>query len=125
MGELEVLPTKVIIGPHTLILRCAKSALQHLQGAREATGYYGAESIAEGMIAIDTGLHYDKEAVTIMHECLHAILDIYRLDRFIREEKAEELLSLIAPMLISLLRDNPDLVAYWQKGERKGSLPHG
>ncbi len=56
-------------------------------------------------IQIKSGMSKSAERNTILHELIHAILQEYELD-------SEELVRIITPALLSMLRENPEFVQY-------------
>lgn len=64
------------------------------------------------VIAIEPELAPSQVCDTIIHECLHALLDGTDLDPDVEERVA----LCLAPGLLLLLESNPDLVAYITKG---------
>lgn len=63
-------------------------------------------------IALRPGMAPDREAITVVHEVLHAITEMVGLtDRFDADQE-EDIVSRLAPALLDVLRRNPQLVAY-------------
>jgi Zn-dependent peptidase ImmA (M78 family) len=56
-------------------------------------------------IQIKSGMSKSAEQNTVLHEVMHAILQEYELD-------SEELVRVVTPALLGLLKDNPALVDY-------------
>jgi len=65
---------------------------------------------ARQTLHISAGLGADIERETTLHEALHAALAQTAFRHNLESE--EELVSSLAPILLSLLRDNPDWVAW-------------
>lgn len=62
----------------------------------------------------DGTAHEDSMRATLLHELLHCCTQATRLDRYITQvDDAEEFfIGQMSPVLMSLLNDNPDVVAY-------------
>lgn len=76
---------------------------------------YGVYSEAEQSITLDAGLHFERQRETLLHESLHAMLAVGQLDALMAgsmEGFDEHLVSALAPILLSWMRDNPDVVVY-------------
>lgn len=57
------------------------------------------------------GISEDKCRETLLHEVLHAVIGTSRIPPFGHGEEVEEdFVSMLAPVLLDTLRDNPDLV---------------
>jgi len=56
-------------------------------------------------IQLKSSMSKSAERNTLLHELIHAILQEYELD-------SEELVRVLTPALLSLLRNNPTLVGY-------------
>lgn len=69
---------------------------------------------SEAMVKLDAALSPDMQIATLWHEALHGILTVSGHD-----EQPENVIIPLGYGLVSLLRDNPELVALTVKG-----LPH-
>lgn len=66
-------------------------------------------------ITIDPTIHAEYQRLTVMHEVLHPILQ--RLEAIgVGERKQEQVAEVLDGLLLSVLRDNPALVAYLMEG---------
>lgn len=63
-------------------------------------------------IEVSTRQPEDGIKATIMHEVIHAILWVYVLPDGEPEDREEKLTRALAAPLMSVLQENPDLVAY-------------
>jgi Zn-dependent peptidase ImmA (M78 family) len=93
-----------LLGQRIGILRIAN--LQHEQ--HEA---YGVFSPQEPIIWLDWGNGPERMKVTLMHEILHAALDTSH--QTVPEE--EDVVGILAPLLLDFLRNNKAVVAYLQE----------
>jgi hypothetical protein len=61
-------------------------------------------------IAVDPGKHEDYARATLLHEILHAC--IRSSDPTLDDEHEETVVAAITGPLLSMLRDNPDVLDY-------------
>lgn len=103
------LPARLKIGP--LPFQVAGD-LPALNAKRQACGdqRVGNTDTHAGLILVDPTLPPAMQADTLLHEVLHAIHSVLvlRKDR----QSAEEWIGVTATLLLGVLRDNPDLVAF-------------
>jgi hypothetical protein len=65
---------------------------------------------------LDGGLPYGVEAETLLHETLHAMWAQTNLQKRFTDKQQEAVVWALAPRLLSLLRDNPELVKWLTNG---------
>jgi hypothetical protein len=67
-------------------------------------------------IRIFIDVESDLGKVTLLHECLHVLLDdvIYSTQGLNNEDKEEAMIRLLSPRLLAFLKDNKDLVKFLQ-----------
>lgn len=60
------------------------------------------------------GVGPDVQRETILHETLHAVFYLHKLDRYLssKEDDGEEFIDALSPALLAVLRQNPALVRY-------------
>lgn len=63
-------------------------------------------------IALDKASGPERTKVTLVHECLHAMLNTSKLDEV---EDEEELVGRLAPVLLDFIRANRGAIAYLQE----------
>jgi len=63
----------------------------------------------EQKIFIDELTKLDRQRVTVMHEVLHCCTALARVSD---DSTEEHTVSALAPVIVQVLRENPDLVAY-------------
>jgi hypothetical protein len=63
-------------------------------------------------VRIDGQLGRDTERETVLHELMHGIWNLTLLDRIYTEDQEEQVIWSLAPLLLTMLRDNPALVEY-------------
>lgn len=77
-------------------------------------GAYGATDRACLKIIIRGGgiLSEDSARDTLLHEVLHAVIGVSTMELYHAEDNLEEkVVGQLAPLLLAVLRDNPELVA--------------
>lgn len=86
----------------------------HLNEDSEAVGLTGPET---QRILIDPKLGPDVERETVLHECLHGIYFQagLRLEQWSRDKIEEKIIWSMAPRILELLKDNPELTEYLLK----------
>lgn len=63
-------------------------------------------------ILLQPGQAPDYERDTVLHESIHAVIAAVGFTNWFPEDKEEELVRTLSPLILQLLRDNPRLVAY-------------
>lgn len=115
------LPAAVTVGPFRYEVSCDQAAIDRA-GQEAGANLLGQHSPRAGTIALAPDLSGDAEAETLLHEVLHALFDATGVgggdgDETLLDRDAEErLIRQCSPMLLDLLRRNPDLVAYLTAG---------
>lgn len=100
------LPKRIRFGAYTYKVRTGKNAKTQLELRDEV----GEVRILDQHILITPNQHEDQARDTLLHECLHVIaqqtvtLKIY--------DEQEDLILRWTPVLLGLLRDNPELVDF-------------
>ena len=102
---MTALPTSVIVGPHTYKVVTVPDGI--LNGA----GRVGQTCAMTGVIAIDNEQSRSQMADTVIHELVHAVLNVTDLDN----EIEERVCLALGPGLLGVLRDNPALVKWLVK----------
>lgn len=98
------LPKHVTVGPHRYRIRSTgKRTLLKLQGLMGQTDSRSNE------IHVSPQQSDDQQADTLLHEILHAAYDQTSL-RHLDAEGEEAVVSALAPILLGVLRNNPDVV---------------
>ena len=116
MARRIAMPESVLIGPHTFSLNVNSAAVdaECVRSGRTLFGYteLGAQSIFLVGAPRLVGTMLREVAV---HECLHAIFDSCGLSHGLRQNNTyseEALVQSIDTAVLSLMRDNPALVAW-------------
>lgn len=79
---------------------------------------YGVYEEAPQVITLDADLGFERVRDTFLHENIHAMLAIVGLDALLEgssEGLGEHLTSVLSPVLLSWLRDNPVAVEWLQE----------
>lgn len=92
------------VGPHVFDVRKARKLAE-----AGVVGICGEDS-QEVRYDPDIGPSVLRE--TVLHELLHAVWHQTTLDRLYTDEQEEQVLWTLAPRLLALLRDNPELVMF-------------
>lgn len=82
----------------------------HLMDGDTKIRYMGLESKTEAYIKVCSGMKPAIEAVTLLHEILHAVYDNAGAT-----EHSEETIDFIAHGIADIIRQNPLLLKYLQK----------
>lgn len=99
---MSALPERVVVGPYTYTIEADRdftdshNSWAHIQYGRQR-------------IRFDPDTRPDRLRVAIIHEVLHAIHD---LTHTAGEKWEESQVTQDAPLIVQVLRDNPELVAY-------------
>lgn len=83
--------------------------------AHKALGVYDE---LEQVIYLDRDLHHERAREVMVHEALHAMLAVTSLARIINAEAPEmdeHLVTVLAPAVLSWLRDNPGLIDWLEE----------
>jgi hypothetical protein len=99
------MPQFVMVNPHSFELK----VVPRLSTDAGVCGLCGED---DQRIAIDDDLGDTVEKETVLHELMHAIWHFTHLDKKYTDEDEEAVAWTMAPRLLALLRDNPELVAY-------------
>lgn len=98
------LPRDILIGPHLYKVRSGKKA-----AAKMDDGQLGESCSRSLTIWVHPNQHDSSVADTLLHEVLHACWDQTSL-RCLDSAQEEAAVSSLAPLLLAVLRANPDLV---------------
>lgn len=83
---------------------------RELKKYENASGFFFGD---EARIGIKDSLDIDVEREVLMHEVLHACIEVSGLDD---EEAEERVIRALAPTLVDVLQRNPKLVRYLRLG---------
>jgi len=97
--KIKKMPSKIKVGYFDYIVKENKDLVTDM----------GQTKLDKLLIEVDTCYPDQIVKETLLHECLHAVLK----DTFIFNDEVEEkLVTMISPMLMSLIVDNPELKSY-------------
>ena len=105
------IPATVRLAPHTIVVT-ADTAAAHTLSQAAGEQLYGNWDARYLTITLDPSQADSQVAETLLHELLHACADAAGLD----EDDEERTVNAIAPRLLSVLRDNPQLVRFLAGG---------
>lgn len=101
--------TEVIVGPHTYEVTVDKNAINACSSKSEDS-LVGQCDTALCHIIIDPEQSASQLTDTLLHEVLHACFELIGASSDIDHDTEEKLVRRLSPVLIQVLRDNPDLI---------------
>lgn len=105
------LPAMVRVGPATY--RVTSDAAEHAKACqRVGDGLLGSTTFKSCVITIDPDQAHDCKTDTVLHEVLHCVTQMAGLLSEWGEEKDEAVVTRLTPVLLGVIRDNPDLISY-------------
>ena len=84
----------------------------HIRKKAQDRGVFGRSHSREGWIEYSPDLSSTIEKSTILHECIHQIMDVYFLEHNVPKRNREPLVLGLEVSLFAFLRDNPKFVRY-------------
>ncbi|HVX20899.1 MAG TPA: hypothetical protein VHB02_06110 [Acidimicrobiales bacterium] len=107
-------PSTIKVGPHRWTVEVTTEAINvaRVKGSDNRIGEAHSRLLT---ISIDPDQAHDELADTLLHEVLHACYHLTGniLNAVAKSEEIEEhSVGILAPALLGVLRDNPDLVAF-------------
>ena len=102
-------PKKIKIGGHSVDVAYFTS-----DDPGKEFGHY---RMSDNRIGILTGLHFDQERSTVLHEVLHGICATYGCRPLLTRELEEKVILIFEAGLFQVLRDNPKLIKYLMEKE--------
>lgn len=103
------LPTHIQVGPMRYTVAVDQVAI-NAEGSSKHV--YGVTLHKKLSIFLAEGMAADQEADTLLHEVLHACLNVTGQDLPYTDTQMEAVVYGLSPVLLDTLRRNPDLVAY-------------
>ena len=100
-------PRLVKISPYTWSVKWSRHEVLKHHPSGDACGACDMGSMS---IAVDPGKHEDYARATLLHEILHAC--IRSSDPRLDEDNEETVVAAMTGPLLSMLRDNPEVVDY-------------
>jgi len=79
---------------------------------KHAVPCYGYYNKHDQTITLDADLKFERLRETFLHENLHAMLAIAQLDSIMPEGMDEHVVTVLAPILLSWMRDNPAALTF-------------
>lgn len=102
------LPATLSIGAHAFTVDTSEDVRQRL----EEDGSRGDTRSDRALIQIASTLAPTVQAEVIVHEALHAAWAQTSLRLRFEHDQQEEIITALAPLVLGLVRSNPDLVAF-------------
>jgi hypothetical protein len=104
-------PHRVHVGPHLYDVIYDKDAIYKLS-VNHGEQCVGHCDVLDLIITIDPDQADSQIRDTLLHEVLHACLDLIGINGDIDADTEEKLVRRLAPILLLVLRDNQQLVSY-------------
>ena len=101
------LPTHVQVGAFLYSLAVNQAAINEINPTA-----FGRTRNKEQSIVLSEGQGPDQQADTVLHETLHACFMVAGMSERMTDTLAEETIRTLSPLLLDVLRRNPELVAY-------------
>jgi hypothetical protein len=76
---------------------------------------YGQSNSRISEIEYATDLSRTMEASTILHECIHQLLDVFYLNHLLPRKNRESMVLGLEVSLFQFIRENPELIKYIQR----------
>lgn len=96
-----MIPKKVIIGPYEYVIECSDKS-------RAILGLdFGETDIEKLEIRLHPDRHPQVQKETLLHETLHACMNVAALDHELGEELEEKVVRRLTPVLMCVLTRNP------------------
>jgi hypothetical protein len=105
------IPKSVRVGPFDFGIVVDKSAITE-EEADQRSPLYGSTDKKKARIVLHPQNAECVQRETLLHEVLHAVNCVSAIDADMGTEDEERFVRRTAPVLLSVLRDNPHLVAY-------------
>ena len=100
MSGMLPVPNSIKVGPLTYPVRWKRW--------KKKTGKCGETHLVKQTIAVREGLSLDRMSDTLLHEALHCMLAQMGYEN----DNEEWVVTALAPLLLQLLRDNPETLEY-------------
>lgn len=112
-ARLYPLPDDVKVGPHTYRVVSGNDA--EVEAKDFCGSVYGYTDTRTCTVFISQRQAYTQSQETLLHEVLHAILDVTGHAHELEDEDEEILVRRLSPALLVVLQQNPALVEYLTK----------
>lgn len=98
--------------PKTVLIGHAYYEIKFDKNISADAGALGLTGTETQRILLDPQMGPDVERETVLHEAMHGIWYQTLLDRQYRDKQEEDIIYTLAPRILELLKDNPELVEY-------------
>lgn len=105
------MPDGIQVGPHRYSVSCDRNAL-NAAGIAMSSDLLGHSDHKTLAITLADDLAPSAKRDTLLHEVLHAAFDQTSIAHDIGDKEEERLILRLSPVLLDVLRRNPELVAY-------------
>ena len=106
-----MIPRFIQVGARRYSIRCSQADID-AESVEQGAELHGMTNTTAMRITLNPKNSPDRQRDTLMHESLHAILDLAGLNQDLGQEMEERVVNRLAPVLLDALRRNPRLVAY-------------
>jgi len=110
-----------VLEEENLHVPCGTPAADEAHEAGHGHPAYGVYDERTQIITLDAHLPFERRRETLVHENLHAMFAIGRLNDVLGQEAIgldEHIVGVLSPILLCWLRENPRLVAYLAETRR-------
>jgi hypothetical protein len=113
----NVIPSSVIVGPFEFAVLCDEvSRLRAQERGGATTQLLGNSNVDLLEIVVNETSPHQVQQETLMHEVLHAVVEVAGLAHEWDDETEENTVRRISPVLLEVLRRNKPLVRYLTHG---------
>lgn len=102
-----MLPKEVIIGPYPYRLDMRFGYFKWENSDEEL---YGHCSPSTQVITIADGIPKERQQAVVIHECLHALLELSGIA--VDGDQEETFITKMSPIILMWMKDNPKLIKY-------------
>lgn len=109
-------PKHIKVGPYRYKVTWDAKGMEPFQD--HSPNAYGFSDHRQSRIAIAPNQSESSKRDTLLHEVLHCVTFVMGMGKTIEEMPEEELVLRLSPQLLSVLRDNPELLSYLTGGSK-------
>lgn len=106
------MPKEVTVGPYRYQIKNDKSSMDSAKVRFESLEAIGFTSTHEQCIYVDPELADDMRSEVLLHEILHTICEATGINTSFDEEKEEQFIATVSPLLLDTLRRNYEVAAF-------------
>lgn len=95
---MSSVPESVVVGPYTYTVAIGQTHSE-----------WGMANHTEQKVLVDESVTVERQRVALMHELLHCCTELMHITD---EDTEEATVTALAPALVQMMRQNPELIAY-------------